>query len=105
MSRKKSLGPQKCRRKFIVPFETYSYRDLLWKVNFSNQIFVETPLEYEHRLKVFVGRGNNSCMVKGLISRRPWLAFTDRIEEANFAWTQIKNLSYFKKQESRKRDH
>jgi hypothetical protein len=67
------------RRKFIVPFETYYYRDLIWKMNFTNNRYVEVPLEYEHRLKVFVGKGNNSCMVRGLISRRPWYAFTDKI--------------------------
>ena len=37
-------------------------------------------------------------MVSGLIARRPWFAFTDRIEDANFVWTQIKNLNYFKRQ-------
>jgi hypothetical protein len=66
-------------KKFNIPFETYHYRDLIWKVNFSNNLFVESPLEYEHRLKVFVGKGNNSCMVSGLIARRPWFAFTDKI--------------------------
>ena len=61
---------------------------------------MEIPLEYEHRLRVFVGRGNNSCMVKGLLSRRPWFAITDKVDEANFVWTQTKNLNFFKKQES-----
>jgi hypothetical protein len=37
-------------------------------------------------------------MVIGLISRRPWFAFTDKIEEAHFAWTQLKQLSFFKRQ-------
>jgi len=35
-------------------------------------------------------------MVSGLISRRPWFAITDKLEEANFVWTQLKMLSYFK---------
>ena len=34
-------------------------------------------------------------MIRGLISRRYWFAFTDRIEQANFVWTQLKNLDYF----------
>jgi len=63
-------------------------------------MFVEPPVEYDHRLKVYVGRGNNSCMVAGLISRRIWFAITDKIEEANFVWTQLKQLSYLKKQPS-----
>lgn len=37
-------------------------------------------------------------MVIGLISRRPWLAITEKIEEANFVWAQLKQLSYYKKQ-------
>ena len=57
-------------------------------------------MEYEHRLKVFVGKGNNSCMVSGLITRRPWFAFTDKVEEANFVWTQLKQLSFLKKQDA-----
>jgi tubulin---tyrosine ligase len=67
-------------------------------VNYSNQLFVEPPVEYEHRLKAYVGKGNNSCMVAGLISRRIWFSFTDKIEEANFVWTQLKQLSFFKRQ-------
>jgi len=39
-------------------------------------------------------------MVSGLIARRPWYAFTDRVEEANFVWSQIKILNYFKLQKS-----
>ena len=89
---------KKNRRKFNPPFETYYYRDLLWKVNYTNSLYVEVPMEYEHRLKVFVGKGNNSCMVSGLISRRHWYAFTDRVEEANFIWSQLKILQFYKKQ-------
>jgi len=57
------------------------------------------PLEYEHRLKVHVGKGNNSCMVTGLIARRTWFAFTERPEEANFVWTQLKVVDFYKKQQ------
>lgn len=71
---------------------------MLWRANYTNNLILEVPLEYEHRLRVFVGKGNNSCMVRGLLSRRTWLAFTDRIDDANFVWNQIKNLSYFKRQ-------
>ena len=87
-------------KKFEIPYPTYHYRDLIWKINFTNQIFVEPPLQYEHRVKAFVGKGNNSCMVSGLISRRPWFAITDKLEQANFVWTQLKQLSFFKRQSS-----
>lgn len=39
-------------------------------------------------------------MLNGLIARRPWFAFTDKIEEANFVWTQLKRLDFFKKQKN-----
>ena len=90
------------KKKFELPYPTYHYRNLLWKVNYSNKLYVQPPLEYEHRLKVYVGRGNNSCMVAGLIGRRPWFAFTDKLQEANFAWTQLKQLPFLRKQQSSK---
>lgn len=65
---------------FIVPFVTFYYRDFLWKINFTNNLFTEYPLEYEHRLKVYIGKGNNYYMIRGLISRRYWFAFTERLE-------------------------
>lgn len=47
-----------------------------------------------------MGKGNNSGLVRGLIKRRIWFAITDKIEEANFVWTQLKSLPYFKLQEA-----
>lgn len=63
---------------FTAPFETYYYRDLLWKVNFSNSMIVEIPLEYEHRLRVFIGKGNNGGLIRGLVKRRIWFAMTEK---------------------------
>lgn len=43
-----------------------SYLDFLFKVNFSNNIYVNLDINYEEytygatRYKVFIGRGNNS---------------------------------------------
>ena len=37
-------------------------------------------------------------MIVGLIKRRIWFAITDKLEEANFVWTQLKMLPYYKKQ-------
>lgn len=56
---------------------------------------MHTPLEYEHRLRIFIGRGNNSGLIRGLMKRRIWFAVTDRIEDANVVWTQLKYLPYF----------
>lgn len=39
-------------------------------------------------------------MINGLIARRPWYAFTDKIQDANLVWTQLKKLDFFNKQKS-----
>lgn len=43
-------------------------------------------------------------MVRALISRRYWFAVTERVEEANFIWTQLKEFRYFKTQKPHLRD-
>lgn len=42
-----------------------------------------------------MGKGNNSRLVKSIITRRPWYQITDKIEEAQVIWTQIKVSSIF----------
>ena len=64
-------------------------------------MIITTPLEYEHRLRVFIGMGNNAGLIRGLVKRRIWFAITDRVEEANFVWTQLKNLPYFELQKKK----
>jgi hypothetical protein len=86
-------------KKFNPPFERYHYRDFIWKVAFSNGILLECPKEIETKFKVFIGRGNNSLLAKSLMKRRSsWWTFTERYEEANFIWTQIKINDIFRKQ-------
>jgi hypothetical protein len=86
-------------RAMKIPFDTFYYRDMIWKLNYSNCLNVEVPNDYEHRLKVFIGKGNNSRLLRSLITRRIWLGITDRIEEASFAWTQLKSVSYIELQD------
>lgn len=41
MKAKNSNSPMKrLRKKFVSPYETYYYRDLLWKINFTNSLYV-----------------------------------------------------------------
>jgi hypothetical protein len=55
-----------------------SYIDFLFKVNYSNSIYVDlalVKLDEAYKLrkyKVYIGRGNNSLLVKSLIKRRFW---------------------------------
>lgn len=48
-----------------------------------------------------MGTGNNGNLVKGLLRRRYWWCIIeDKNYRANFIWTQIKNVDYFKNQPS-----
>lgn len=79
---------------FLPPFERYFYRDFIWKVAFSNGV-VSVCLPEETKMKVYVGRGNNSQLVRSLLKRRSWWTFTERWEEATLVWTQLKVNAYF----------
>ena len=81
--------------KFKAPFEMYYYRDFMWKVAFSNGLLVEPVEVYEGKLKMFIGPGNNSNLIKGIMRRRPWWTVTDKAQDACFVWTQIKVAQLF----------
>jgi hypothetical protein len=42
------------------------------------------------KLRAYIGKGNNSNLVKSLIKRRFWWEITENIDSAHFVWTQIK---------------
>ena len=44
--------------------------------------------------KYFVGKGNNSALVRRLMTARSWWGPTEVIEEAHFVWTQWKDKNY-----------
>lgn len=58
-----------------------SFVEFLYKVNFSNSIYVDLSMSSQSAkffgnkktFKVFVGPGNNSELVKSIIKRRFWL--------------------------------
>jgi hypothetical protein len=54
--------------------------------------------EYENKIKYFIGPGNNSNLIKGIIKRRPWFQLTDKVQEAQLVWTQIKVPTVFQLQ-------
>lgn len=57
---------------FKLPFSLYYYRDFIWKVAYSNGHIVQVPDEYDQKIKFYVGPGNNSNLIKGIIKRRTW---------------------------------
>lgn len=44
--------------------------------------------------KCFVGKGNNSMLIRRLMQSRNWWTFTDDVAEANFVWTQWKDKNF-----------
>lgn len=60
-------------------------------------------MELDRNYKVYVGRGNNSMLIKGLMKRRFWWTIVDKVtgagdEAVNFVFTQLKNNDYIKSQ-------
>jgi len=53
---------------------------MLWRVNYSNNLFVHTPENVATPYKFYVGEGNNSNLIRGILRRRYW-------------WTQVSNKS------------
>lgn len=73
-----------------------NFLDFLFKINYSNSIYVSLDLSKPEetiapsKYKVYVGKGNNSLLVKSLIKRRFWWEIVDSLECSgiNFYWTQ-----------------
>ena len=62
------------------------YRDCLWKVAYCNNHI----LKHKDRPKVYVGRGNNSNLLKALVRKRWWWTLEKDEANADFVWTQLK---------------
>ena len=64
-----------------------NYLEFMFKVNFSNKIYTNINLNNEEglthqRYKVFIGKGNNSLLVKSIIKRRFWWEVVSNSEDA-----------------------
>jgi len=44
--------------------------------------------------KAFVGKGNNSILVKTIIKARPWWTLCQEDTEANLSWTQSRDPKF-----------
>ena len=79
-----------------------SYREFLFLVNFAHRVFhplilKDDPEKFkaENKYKYYLGKGNNSLLVKSLMKRRFWWAEVDDLKQANFVWTQLKINTYY----------
>lgn len=54
-----------------------SFLDFLFKINYSNNVYINLQLSEDttniKKYKVFIGKGNNSLLIKSLLKRRFWL--------------------------------
>jgi hypothetical protein len=62
-------------------------------VNYSLRISYERS-ELK-RYKIFIGKGNNSKLVKSIFSSRFWWSLTEDKDEANLIWTQKSKKRFF----------
>lgn len=72
-----------------------NFLDFLFKINFSNNIYVPLDIAKTEEIgfskyKVFIGKGNNSLLVKSLIKRRFWweIIETPELGDMHFYWSQ-----------------
>lgn len=83
-----------------------SYTDFLFKLFYAHNIYINLDLKNEElavkgrRVRCYVGPGNNSAMVTGVLKRRYWWQFTEDINESCLIWTQLKCGNIFDKQKS-----
>ena len=60
-----------------------SFLDFIFKINYSNQIYISLQLSNANirKYKAYVGNGNNSLLIKSLLKRRFWIEFAENIDE------------------------
>lgn len=75
------------------------YHDFLWKINYSNSLFVKAS-ERDGCYKIFVGQGNNSNLIKSIARRRFWWTIVENHEHCHLVWSQLKINSIFHQQKN-----
>lgn len=58
------------------PKKLKSFLDFIFKVNYSNGIYVDLSFSKQYdatpRYKIYIGKGNNSLLIKSIVKRRFW---------------------------------
>ena len=88
----KNLSNPKDKDKYLELKEKY-YREFLMKINLSNNFSLVFPKNTFAPYKFYVGKGNNSILVRNALKSRFWWSAGDFEEwhEYNFLWTQWKS--------------
>ena len=87
----KNLSNPKDKDKYLELKEKY-YREFLLKINQSNNAIIPFPKAPFTPYKYYIGRGNNSILVRNCLKSRFWWSMGDfeDWEGYNFIWTQWK---------------
>ena len=85
----KNLSNPKDKDKYLEFKEKY-YKEFLLKINQSNNVIIAFPKQSFTPYKYYIGRGNNSLLVRNCLKSRFWWSSGDFEEwdEYNFLWTQ-----------------
>lgn len=88
----KNLANPKDKEKYLELKERH-YREFLARVNKSNGYELKFPIGSFSPYKYYIGRGNNSILVRGALKQRFWWSMGDFDEwsDYNFIWTQWKS--------------
>lgn len=63
------------------------YRDFIWKICYNQGFAYESNQEI---YKYYVGKGNNSRLIRSIMNKRTWWVEETKQENAHFVWTQLK---------------
>lgn len=74
-----------------------TYRDFIFKVNLAHGRFdallLKEDINYhknDFKYRAYVGRGNNSLLIRSLLKRRFWWVIEEDHKNCHFIWTQLK---------------
>lgn len=94
-SASKVLSPKQLINKKSLGFGRNKLEDSkIWKKIFNVSNGIEPSPAYFTNYLVFVGRGNNSSLVKKTLLARNWWSLTEDKDKANFVWTQWKDKAF-----------
>lgn len=74
------------------------YKDMIWKNSFNLGLRYTIPKNNNGEtasLKYFVGKGNNSKLIKNIMAKRWWWSLDSKEDNSNFIWTQLKIYSIY----------
>lgn len=71
----------------------------MFQINLAHRKFDVLFLDDDSRIapkyKFYIGRGNNSMLIKSLMKRRFWWTIEEDYRKANFVWTQLKINQFY----------